>query len=356
MKNLVEVRNLKKYFYRSPNLFSYFSTARTQSNIVPAVDDVSFDIAPGEVVGLVGESGCGKTTLGRTILRLMDKTDGEVYINGEDIFSLSPKMLWQKRGEMQIVFQNPSAALNSQIRVRSIIEEALKIHTTLGREARRRRIYQLLEMVKLAKSKADRYPYELSGGEKRRVGFARILATNPRFIVADEPTSSLDVSIQLQIVNLMQELQREAGLTYLFISHDLRMVTYLSKTVIVMYLGKIVEKSLTKKMSLDKMLHPYSQQLLASSYAVSAKKQWRKSLPRHAKTSFFVDFDKVEDVFFTGCRFCPRCYLYGLELNQPEICRVESPLLRQVSEDHWVACHFIKEKQELDQKCEIEIT
>ena len=240
---LLKVKNLKKYFPIRGGLFSR-EVAR-----VHAVDDVSFDLMPGETLGLVGESGCGKSTTGRTILRLIEPTSGEVTFEGRNVTTLDKRSLRGLRKEMQIIFQDPYASLNPRMTVGSIIGEALVIHKLAPtRRQREERVVQLLETVGLASDHLRRYPHEFSGGQRQRIGLARSLALNPDFIVCDEPVSALDVSIQAQIINLLEDLQRKFGLTYLFIAHDLSVVEHISSRVAVMYLGKIVEVAEAKEL------------------------------------------------------------------------------------------------------------
>ncbi|KPL61416.1 ABC transporter ATP-binding protein [Rossellomorea vietnamensis] len=252
-EKLLEIKNLKQYF--NPG----------KPNMVKAVDDISFDIYKGETLGLVGESGCGKSTTGRTIIRLYDATDGQVLFNGEDVHGKKSRSQLKKfNRKMQMIFQDPYASLNPRMKVADIIAEGIDIHgLASSKEERLKKVHDLLETVGLNKEHAGRYPHEFSGGQRQRIGIARALAVDPDFIIADEPISALDVSIQAQVVNLMQELQKEKGLTYLFIAHDLSMVKYISDRIGVMYYGKLVE--LTTSDALYKNpLHPYTQSLLSA--------------------------------------------------------------------------------------------
>jgi oligopeptide transport system ATP-binding protein len=252
-EKLLEIKNLKQYF--NPG----------KPNMVKAVDDISFDIYKGETLGLVGESGCGKSTTGRTIIRLYDATDGQVLFNGEDVHGKKSRSQLKKfNRKMQMIFQDPYASLNPRMKVADIIAEGIDIHgLASSKEERLKKVHELLETVGLNKEHAGRYPHEFSGGQRQRIGIARALAVDPDFIIADEPISALDVSIQAQVVNLMQELQKEKGLTYLFIAHDLSMVKYISDRIGVMYYGKLVE--LTTSDALYKNpLHPYTQSLLSA--------------------------------------------------------------------------------------------
>ncbi|HEX9143642.1 MAG TPA: dipeptide/oligopeptide/nickel ABC transporter ATP-binding protein, partial [Candidatus Binatia bacterium] len=233
--NLLEIRDLKKHFPVGEGLFSRHKDA------VKAVDGVSLTVEEGETLGIVGESGCGKSTLGRTILRLIEPTSGEIFFQGKNLLGLSQRELRDTRRQMQIIFQDPYASLNPRMRVGDIVDEGLEIHKLARGKKKRERVMELLQQVGLREEHFGRYPHEFSGGQRQRIGIARALAVNPKFIVADEPVSSLDVSIQAQIINLLQELQEKMHLTYFFISHDLRVVEHISHRVAIMYLGKIVE-------------------------------------------------------------------------------------------------------------------
>lgn len=249
---LIEVDGLKKYF----NL--------GKGNVLKAVNDISFSIQEGETLGVVGESGCGKSTAGRTILRLYEPTAGSVRFNGTDIYKLSPSKMKAMRRDMQMIFQDPYASLNPRFTVTDIIGEALDIHNMAGsRKERKKRVEELLDMVGLNPDHATRYPHEFSGGQRQRIGIARALAVNPKFIICDEPISALDVSIQAQVVNLLQDLQKKLGLTYLFIAHDLSMVKHISNRVAVMYLGRVVELAESEELYANP-LHPYTKTLLSA--------------------------------------------------------------------------------------------
>lgn len=252
-EKLLEIKNLKQYF--NPG----------KPNMVKAVDDISFDIYKGETLGLVGESGCGKSTTGRTIIRLYDATDGQVLFNGDDVHGKKNRSQLKKfNRKMQMIFQDPYASLNPRMKVEDIIAEGIDIHgLASSKEERRRKVHELLETVGLNKEHAGRYPHEFSGGQRQRIGIARALAVDPDFIIADEPISALDVSIQAQVVNLMQQLQKEKGLTYLFIAHDLSMVKYISDRIGVMYYGKLVELAPSDALYKNP-LHPYTQSLLSA--------------------------------------------------------------------------------------------
>ena len=295
---------------------------------VRAVDGVSFTIAPGEVLGLVGESGCGKTTTGRCILRLIEPTSGTVRFDGRDVTSMCKRELRALRREMQIVFQDPYSSLNPRLTVGSMIGEALSIHRLARGAAARERVAELLRLVGLHPDHARRYPHEFSGGQRQRIGVARALAVNPRLIVADEPVSALDVSIQAQIINLLRDLQRKMGLTYLFVAHDLSVVEHISDRVAVMYLGKIAELAASETLYREPK-HPYTVSLLS---AIPVPDPGRKKhrivlkgdVPSPARPP-------------SGCRFHPRCYMAR------EICSQHEPLLREVRPGHWSACHFAEE-------------
>ncbi len=251
-KNLIEVEGLKKYFNVG------------KGKVLKAVDNLNFYIREGETLGMVGESGCGKSTAGRTILRLYEPTEGSVRFNGTDIYKLSPGKMKAMRRDMQMIFQDPYASLNPRFTVSDIIGEALDIHNMAGsRGERKKRIEELLDLVGLNTDHATRYPHEFSGGQRQRIGIARALAVNPKFIICDEPISALDVSIQAQVVNLLQELQERLGLTYLFIAHDLSMVKHISDRVAVMYLGKMVELATSEELY-SNPLHPYTKSLLSA--------------------------------------------------------------------------------------------
>ncbi|OIU72509.1 ABC transporter ATP-binding protein [Rossellomorea aquimaris] len=252
-EKLLEIKNLKQYF--NPG----------KPNMVKAVDDISFDIYKGETLGLVGESGCGKSTTGRTIIRLYDATDGQVLFEGDDVHGKKNRSQLKKfNRKMQMIFQDPYASLNPRMKVADIIAEGIDIHgLASSKEERLRKVHELLETVGLNKEHAGRYPHEFSGGQRQRIGIARALAVDPDFIIADEPISALDVSIQAQVVNLMQQLQKEKGLTYLFIAHDLSMVKYISDRIGVMYFGKLVELAPSDALYKNP-LHPYTQSLLSA--------------------------------------------------------------------------------------------
>jgi oligopeptide/dipeptide ABC transporter ATP-binding protein len=316
-EHLLEVKNLKKYFPIKGGIFS-----RTVAN-VKAVEDVSLNIKPGEVVGLVGESGSGKTTAGRTILRLIEPTSGEIIFNGTDIAKVSKSQMREYRKEMQIIFQDPFASLNPRMTVGDIIGEALDIHKLAKGKAREERVVQLLERTGLAAQHMRRYPHEFSGGQRQRIGIARALAVDPQFIVADEPVSALDVSIQAQVVNLLQDLKEELGLTLLFIAHDLGVVEYISDRVVVMYLGRIMEIAPAKELYRNPV-HPYTEALLS---AVPIP----DPTVRRERTILQGDIPSPINPP-SGCVFRTRCPLAIKE------CAEVVPPLEEVSPGHFKAC------------------
>jgi peptide/nickel transport system ATP-binding protein len=315
--SLLEIRDLKKYFPVGDGLFS-----RKKGN-VKAVDGVNLTINEGETLGLVGESGCGKSTLGRTILRLIEPTSGEVVFQGKNLLALSARELRETRRQMQIIFQDPYASLNPRMRVGDIVGEGLEIHKLARGKAKRDRIMELLHQVGLREDHYPRYPHEFSGGQRQRIGIARALAVNPKFIVCDEPVSSLDVSIQAQIINLLQELQEKMHLTYLFISHDLRVVEHISHRVAIMYLGKVVEIAAGETIYRDAK-HPYTRALLS---AVPMPETSRK------KERIVLEGDVPSPVNPpSGCTFHPRC-----AYRQPLCSEMEPPL--DFANGHGVSCH-----------------
>jgi oligopeptide transport system ATP-binding protein len=329
----LEVERLKKYYAPPKGLFSPLLGGES---VIPAVDDVSFYIKKNETMGLVGETGCGKTTIGRTLLKLTPVTSGKIMFDGKEITQLSTQQFRPYRRKIQMIFQDLDAALNPKMRIKSILKEALTVHHRLSSAEVNRRIDELLEMVNLKKSKLTNYPDELSGGEKRRVGIARVLAVGAQFIVADEPTSALDVSIQAQVVNLLRDLQNELKLSYLFISHDLRIVELISYKVAVMYLGQIVEMGLVDRIA-HAARHPYTAILWSSIVDKKTAESDSVSPKIKGRKWGVYDFERP----YTGCRFAPRCPVY-LDKGQPDICSNPdtAPVLRDVGNAHKVACHF----------------
>jgi len=318
---LLEVRGLKKYFSMASSGFS------RGKGILKAVDDVSFSINPGETLGLVGESGCGKTTVGRTILRLYEPTAGETIFDSVDLNKLSQHDLLSYRRKMQMIFQDPFASLNPRMTVGDIIGEPLDIHNLARGKARTERIFSLLHQVGLSSEHANRYPHEFSGGQRQRIGVARALAVEPRFIICDEPISALDVSIQAQIVNMLQELQASLGLTFLFIAHDLAMVKHISNRVIVMYLGKIMEEAPSAQLY-DNPLHPYTQALLSAIPIPDPEVE-------RVRQRIILSGDVPSPVNPPrGCRFCTRCP------RCLPVCTEASPVAKEMSPGHTVACHL----------------
>jgi oligopeptide/dipeptide ABC transporter ATP-binding protein len=332
-KTILEVMDLKKHFTHRRGIFSSFKEAQQS---IPAVDGVSFYIKENETLGVVGESGCGKTTIGRTILRLEKPTSGKIIFDGKDITSVRTDELRQLRGQMQMIFQDLDAALNPKMRIRDILSEAINVHHRISDAEVEKRISDLLEQVNLKKTKLSNFPHELSGGEKRRVGVARVLSVGAKFIVADEPTSALDVSIQAQVVNLLRDLQKRLGLSYLFISHDLRVVELISHKVAVMYLGKIVEMGLSDRIA-NKASHPYTHILWSSLLEKQSKETAQKAKSIQAGRWGVFDFERP----IAGCRFVPRCPVYESN-GKPTLCTdpATEPQLKEIGGAHQVACHF----------------
>jgi oligopeptide/dipeptide ABC transporter ATP-binding protein len=332
-KTILEVIDLKKHFALRKGVFSTF---KEKAQYIPAVDGVSFCLKENETVGLVGESGCGKTTIGRTILRLERPTSGKIIFEDRDITHIPTGELRLLRGKMQMIFQDLDAALNPRMRIRDILKEAITVHHPLADADVKKRISDLLEQVNLKTTKLGNFPHELSGGEKRRVGIARVLAVGARFIVADEPTSALDVSIQAQVVNLLRDLQKDLGLSLLFISHDLRVVELVSHKVAVMYLGKIVEIGLADRIA-NKPRHPYTHILWSSLVEKQSKEVTGKARSVPAGRWGVFDFERPVE----GCRFAPRCPVYESK-GKPSVCTdpATEPRLNDIGEAHHVACHF----------------
>ena len=317
---VLEVQELCKYFPVKKGIFE-------KKSYVKAVDKVSFTLKRGETLGLVGESGCGKTTTGRTILKLYNPTSGKIIFNGQDITKLSEKEMVPLRRKMQMIFQDPYASLDPRMTVGDIIGEAIDIHGLYKGEARTERIRELLERVGLVGDHINRYAHEFSGGQRQRIGIARALAVEPDFIVCDEPISALDVSIQAQVINMLEELQEELGLTYLFIAHDLSMVKHISTHIGVMYLGQLVEKGTSDEVY-SKPLHPYTKALL-SAVPVPDPEQAK------ANERIVLEGDIPSPIDPPpGCRFKGRC-----KFAKPECGKVD-PELKEVEPGHFVACHL----------------
>jgi len=332
-RTILEVMNLKKHYRQRAGILS---AVRWRERVIPAVDGVSFYLKEHETLGLVGESGCGKTTIGRTILRLTPATSGRIVFDGHDITAMSARELRPLRRQMQMIFQDLDAALNPKMRVRDLLREAITVHHRLSDDEVGRKTGELLEQVNLKKSKLSSFPRELSGGEKRRVGIARTLAVGAHFIVADEPTSALDVSIQAQVVNLLRDLQRQLGLSYLFISHDLEIVHLVSHKVAVMYLGKIVEMGLADRIA-GGAHHPYTQILWSALVDKKSAEASRARLATGRGAWGVFDFERPVH----GCRFAPRCPVYEAN-GRPAVCTdaATEPELRDLGGGHYVACHF----------------
>jgi oligopeptide/dipeptide ABC transporter ATP-binding protein len=318
-KELVRVNKLKKYFPIKSGIFSQVS------NYVKAIDGMDMGVLEGETVGLVGESGCGKTTFGKTVIKLIEPTEGTIFFNEQDITHFDSGQMRPLRRNMQIIFQDPYGSLNPRMKVENIVGEGLLIHKIVPEKNRREEIKRLLETVGLREDVVLRYPHEFSGGQRQRIAIARALAVKPSFIVCDEPVSALDVSVQAQIINLFLKLQEEFKLTYLFISHDLRIVKHISDRVAVMYLGKIVELSDSEELYKNP-LHPYTQVLL-SAVPVPNPEMKRKRIILSGDIPSPIDPP-------SGCRFHTRCPI------AIEKCSKEEPILRDVGGGHLVACHL----------------
>lgn len=313
---LIEIQNLKKYF-------------DVAKGTLHAVDDVSISIDAGKTVGVVGESGCGKSTLGKTIMRLVEPTSGKIIYDGVDITELSMREFKPYRRRIQMIFQDPFASLDPRMSVSQLIAEPIRSLAGIRDSAEiTRRVYELMDLVGLARRLENVYPHELDGGRRQRIGIARALASEPQMIVCDEPVSALDVSIQAQILNLLQDLQKERNLTYIFITHDLSVVKHISDQIVVMYLGQIVEKADSRELFAN-TLHPYTQALL-SAIPIPSLRRENKRIVLHGELSSPIDPKP-------GCRFAPRC-IYATDK-----CRGETPELRDYGDGHYVACHYAGE-------------
>lgn len=316
MENLVSVRNLKKYF-------------DTKEGQLHAVDGISFDIPTGSTLGVVGESGCGKSTLGRVVLHLLKKTDGQIFFDGKDISNVTPKELHELRRQMQIIFQDPFSSIDPRMSVSQLIGEPLYIYKMVkSKEEYNKRVKEIMDIVGLASRLENSYPHELDGGRRQRIGIGRALILNPRFIVCDEPVSALDVSIQAQVLNLMQDLQAERKLTYIFITHNLSVVKHISDDIMVMYLGCAVEKAESGEL-FKHQYHPYTKALISAIPRINVDKRVERILLKGELTSPINPPD--------ACRFAPRCN-YACEQ-----CHCVAPELQEVTPGHFVACHRVKE-------------
>lgn len=321
---LLEVKNLKKYFPIKGGIFGKKTIKQ-----VKAVDDVSFEVFKGETLGIVGESGCGKSTTGRALLRLLEPTAGDIYFQGKNIAHLKKNEMRMLRKDMQIVFQDPFASLNPRMKVGEIIEEPL-INFSIGdKQGRKKRVLEIMEQVGLTPSQIDRYPHEFSGGQRQRIGIARALATNPKLIIADEPVSALDVSIQSQVLNLLKDLQKELDLTYIFISHDLSVVKHFCDRIGVMYLGKMVEIA-DKNELYHRPMHPYAQALLSAVPSPNPKKKKDRIVLQG-------DVPSPSDPP-SGCTFHPRCF------ECMDICSEVTPVLEEKEPGRLVSCHLYSDE------------
>jgi oligopeptide/dipeptide ABC transporter ATP-binding protein len=323
-KTLMEIKHLKKYFPVNQGIMSRLK--REDRPVVKAVDDVNFSIYSGETLALVGESGCGKSTTGRSLLRLIEPTEGTVLFEGKDVLKLSGEELKKTRRDMQIVFQDPYASLHPRMTVREIISEPLYIHNIGTKAEREKRVEFLMDKVGLSQKVKNRFPHEFSGGQRQRIGIAKALALNPKLVICDEPVSALDVSVQAQVINLFKDLQKEFSLTYLFISHDLSVINHISDRVGVMYLGKLVEIAETSEL-FDRPAHPYTQALLSARPMIHQK-------------------DRLERIILEGelptplnppkgCRFHTRCPF------KMERCEVAEPVMKEIGAKHHAACHLV---------------
>ena len=319
MGELLRVENLKKYF-------------KNPAGTLHAVDDVSFSINEGETLGVVGESGCGKSTLGRVVIKLLDATAGRIFFDGRDLTNISENESIQLRKEMQIIFQDPYSSLNPRMCVSDLIADPLKVFRVYNKKDRQKKVYELMDMVGLARRFAYSYPHELDGGRRQRIGVARALALSPKFIVCDEPVSALDVSIQAQILNLLQDLQQQQGLTYIFVTHDLSVVKHISTDILVMYLGVMVEKSPSKKL-FEMPLHPYTKGLLSAIPVPSIDIEKKRVELMGELTSPIEPKDE--------CRFLARCRY------ATDICHEKASVYEEILPNHFVSCHNVREINDL---------
>ena len=314
---MVEVTNLKKYFYQGGGPFK-------KKEAIKALDNVSFFIKKNEILGLVGESGCGKTTCGKVILRILNPTSGSIYFDGHDITHLKQKQMEEYRKKMMIIYQDPYGSLDPRMTIGNAIAEPMEVHKLVSsKEEKENKIVELMEKVGLTPDQINRYPHEFSGGQRQRIGIARALATNPIFIVADEPVSALDVSIQAQIINLLKDLQKDFGLTLLFITHDLSVIKHTSDRIAVMYAGKLVELA-SKQDLFHEPLHPYTRALL-SAIPIPDPDRQTKYIPLAGEVPSLIHPPP-------GCRFHPRCIM-----ARDECMKIE-PELRELKKDHFVSC------------------
>ncbi|MFT8343332.1 MAG: dipeptide ABC transporter ATP-binding protein [Clostridium beijerinckii] len=319
---LLDVKNVKKYFQVKGKMFS------SSESTVHAVDDISFEVFKGETFGLVGESGCGKSTLSRTLLRLIEADFGSIIFDGKDILNMNKKELQKQREKMRMVFQKPFGSLNPRETVKEIISAPLTVHKSIPKSEIENEVLRLMNLVGLNSEQLNRYPHEFSGGQRQRIGIARALASNPKLIICDEPVSALDVSIQSQILNLLKDLQDQFGLTYLFISHNLSVVKYMSDRIAVMYLGVIVELADSKELY-ENALHPYTKALLSAIPEANTEQK---------KKRIILNGDIPSPVNPpAGCRFCTRCSF------SMDICKTQRPTLKEIDARHYIAC-FLYEK------------
>lgn len=324
MGDLLKVSNLKQYF-------NVKSSDSNESIKLKAVEDVSFSIKEGETLGLVGESGCGKSTIAKCLVRLYDPTDGKIEFDGSDITHITAKEMRPYRKNIQMIFQDPYSSLDPRMNVENLICEGLKVHKVCKTKAEyRQKVIELMKQVGLSEQHLLRYPHEFSGGQRQRIAIAKALAVNPKLIICDEPVSALDVSIQAQVVNLLQELKEKHNMTYLFVSHDLRIVKHLSDRIAVMYLGSMMETA-TKKDLFAKPLHPYTQALLSAVPGTDPEKISEKSP--------MGEIPSIENMP-VGCKFCTRCS------QATERCHTERPVLKEVEKEHFVACHLYDKMEE----------